>query len=96
MKTISSARSLHDMTVAEWCAAVHVAGPNNFFPGTPTPEKRREVRHYCGQRLNRGQVSFNHSQCALWAARSVSLVRSAYDSARDAYRASFTIYRTLA
>jgi hypothetical protein len=82
------------LTLPQWVRAVHADGPNNFFAG-PTLEKRREVRHYVAQNLSAGQVSFTRAHDVQCAARSMLKIRSAFDSARDAFRCEYSIYRSV-
>jgi hypothetical protein len=57
--------------------------------------KRRVIRLYVQKNLESGQVSLNRTYSVLWASRGSLAVRSAYDSARAAYRDTFSVYRSV-
>lgn len=82
MKTTAA----HHNNVPQWISAVVGLSADRYT-------KRKELRSFVRQNLSAGQATFSHAETARWASAQVQFVRSAYDSARDAFRASFSVYR---
>lgn len=82
------------VTLPQWVRSMHADGPNNFSAG-PTLEKRREVRHFVSHNLLAGQVDFNRANDVQCAVKSMLRIRSAFESARAAFRCEYSIYRSI-
>lgn len=93
MKTLKLSQGFNH-NVAQWVDAIHADGPNNFTAG-PTLKKAQTVRHFVSRNLTIGQVGHNRAFGVQCAANSLKGIRSAFASARDAFRCEYAIQRSL-